>query len=48
MPEAFFAWRDGVPGRALRRDDHLKIVYFGNESPNIGFPLFDCCSVASS
>ena len=22
--------------------------YFGNESPNIGFPLLDCCPVASS
>jgi hypothetical protein len=28
---------------------YLKIrVYFGNESPNIGLPLLDCCSVASS
>ena len=23
-------------------------VYFGNKVPNIGFPLLDCCSVASS
>ena len=28
-------------GRASAR------VYFGNESPNIGFPLLDCCLVAS-
>jgi hypothetical protein len=24
------------------------VFYFGNESPNIGFPLLDCCWVASS
>jgi hypothetical protein len=24
------------------------LVYSGNEPPNIGFPLLDCCSVASS
>jgi hypothetical protein len=24
------------------------VFYLGNESPNIGFPLLDCCLVASS
>ena len=23
-------------------------IYLGNDSPNIGFPLLDCCSVVSS
>jgi hypothetical protein len=33
---------NGVAGRVSAAR-----VYFGNESPNIGFPLLDCCLVTS-